>query len=181
AGCDLLQVAQTRQLLERRKSKHLEKSARGRVEHGTAWDLAVARYAHEVSLQQAPKHRPCVHTAHVFDLCAGEGLLVGHDRQGLERRAGEPQRAAWVQRTDVFGEIRTGAQLPSAGHLGDLEAPALLGVLGVEFPDELAHEGGTRVRNELSQTLRGQGLRRCEEKALYDPALLLALHRLSNP
>ena len=113
---ELLDLAQRRQIGERREPEDLEEarasSRRAIGRPGTSrWPGDRA----PVALEQAAQHRARVDAAHVLDLGARHRLPVGDDRERLERRARDPQRRALLDLAHERRELRQRAQLEAAG------------------------------------------------------------------
>ena len=102
-----------------------------------AGQVETARLLDEALLQQAADAGRGVHAAHLFDEGAGDGLVVGDDRQRLHGRRAERHRAPGVQQTaDAVGPLSLGRQLPAGVQMeqaeaGDGDALRALIVLGI--------------------------------------------------
>jgi len=89
--------------------------------------------------------------ADLLDLGAGDGLAIGDDGEGFERRLGEPGRTAFVadEGFDPGRELGLADELPGAGHAH--EAVAALGLLVVA--GEVFQGGGDGVERGLLEEL----------------------------
>ena len=76
-------------------------------------------------------------SADLLDLVPRGGLLVGEDRECLQRRPRQPPRPQLLELLQVSGELGAGADLVAPRDLPDLERAILLLVLGVELVHEI--------------------------------------------
>ena len=119
-----------RQLVEHVEAEALQEQRGGAVEHGLARALVAGHLVDQAPVHQGADHAVDVDAADRRDLGPGEGLLVGHDGQGLQRRARQPGRLALQHvALHVGGGVGVALEPVPARHPGQDEAPAL-GLVG---------------------------------------------------
>ena len=126
------------------------------VGHRPAGRTPASAQAHEAHLQQHVQGAARQgHAAHAFDLGAGDGLVVGDDGEGLQRRTRQATRLLALlghQEAEVFG----GAETPAAGDLIQLDPPP--GVAFTQPRESAFHIGAVRqARRDLGRAERGGG------------------------
>ena len=110
---------------------------------------------------------PCM--AMMGDQATSEALADCSRNLGLHRPLA-------VQQAQVRRVLRPRAELVAAGHLPDLEGPALLLVLPPELGDERARLVRLEPRHDVGDLLRRDGLRRTEHERLHDPLARFSIH-----
>ena len=170
---DLDQLVDARQIVERRQVEMVEEGRRGHPGHRPARALPPALRLHPAGLeQQVERALADAHAAHLLDLRAGHRLVVGDDRQGLERGTRQTPRLNLLA-LQVAGEIRRGAQ--SVAIAVALEPDAATGIVLHQLVEQLAGVKGARQMGLDRRQI--EGLLGGEQQRLDDPPGELAVHR----
>src|SRR5579859_2588416 len=118
---DLLEFLERRQLAQVLQAELHHKLAGGLVENRLADDVLAAGGGDELAVEQRLEHARALHAADLEDFWGGDGLLIGDDRQGLERRQRKLQ-----QRAEALDELANalvvlgfGGHLVAARHFAD--------------------------------------------------------------
>src|SRR5216117_1590383 len=156
-----------RQVVEVAQAERDEELARGLEEVRPPRSVLAARDPDETPLEQALEHGLGVHAADRVHLGARDRLLVGDDRQRLERGPREPLLRPRPRETDEPGlELGARDHAVAAADVDDLEAA--VGVAAAQLLDELTRRAGAREVEHLADALELERRVRGEEQGFQD-------------
>src|SRR5262249_31928338 len=128
-----------RQVADVAQTKGDEELARRLVEERPTGCVLAAGHADEPSFEQVVEHGVGAHAAYGVELGLRQGLLVGDDRQRLQRRPRQPYTRAGASQTDQPRRQLGARDHPvTAAHLHDRQAAWLGLVAGHELADQIA-------------------------------------------
>ena len=100
------------------------------VQPRTARHLQVPALLNELALLQQAHRIRAVHAAHLIDVGAGGGLVVGNDGQHLQRRLAQLCALADLERlADDVRIVRRGAELVEILHPYEADAAPVVGIV----------------------------------------------------
>ena len=146
------EVAERGQVGERVDAELLEEGAVVPYMHRLAGTGVAADLGDVAPLLQRAHHAVDAHAPDRRHLRPGDRLLVGDDRQGLEGGGRELGRLALEHEPlDVGRLVGVGLVAPAARHPGELEAAALVLVLGRQLAAQLVDDGRAQLQQLAHQ------------------------------
>ena len=135
-----------------------------------------------VCIRSDIERRPCarVHAANGFDLALRDRLLVGDDRERLERGRRQPRVLSFEDEAlDVRRQVRVGLVAVATGHLHQHEAPPVSLVLGGERGAQLFDARDGQLE-ELGEEAGVDRVGRGHDDCLDDAARLVGSQTLGG-
>ena len=163
---EFLGLRHIRKVLE---AEVLQEQGRGAVDNGPAHDVPTPDDADEAAFKQGMQHAAAIHTPDLLDLRFRDGLLVGQDGQGFERRLGQLGFFRRFQESLHPGrELRSRAQAEALGHFDDLQG--FVAVFLDQFAQEFSDDLDVHVGDALEQKRNVPGSERlaCDEQNGFD-------------
>ena len=171
------QFRQTGQVTGGGEGEVVQKRLRHHEGHGTARGQPATPEADPRQLEQLVQRAARQGDATDFlDLRAGDGLVIGDDRQRLHRGAGQAARFHHLV-PEQAGEVRRGAEGPALARTAEFHTPAFVSA-------GETHDGFRRIaafRHPLRQRAGGKRVGRGKEHGLHHPLLLLHRGRREQP
>lgn len=134
-GAQLVGIGQLVQILQ---TEFLEEDRRGLVEQRAARLFGATSDADQFTLQQGGHNAVHGHTAHGFDVRAGNGLAIGDDGERLDRRLAHARDLGAIEKLfDPDGVLGPGANLKTFGDFLHHQAAATRRVISVEIGQRL--------------------------------------------
>jgi len=134
-GAQLVGIGQLVQILQ---TEFLEEDRRGLVQQRTAWLLGATGDTDQFTFQQGGHNAVHSHTAHGFNIRAGNGLAIGDDGKRLDRRLAHARDLGAVEKLfDPDGVLGSSANLKTFGDFLHHQATAASHIIGVEISQRL--------------------------------------------
>ena len=177
-GCGLLgpkKGLDSGQILDSSQTKCGQKSPRGHVYVRPAQIFGPAANGDEIAFQELSEHFLATNAPDGLDLCPGDGLPVGHDRERLQGGRRQPARGGLVEQpTDPRPERPPAEQLVAPGDLLHAKSGASRVLKLPQFPDERPSPRSVRQPCQFRQTadrqrLAGQKERRLQPREFLRP------------
>lgn len=151
------EIAERWQFVERVEAETFEEHRRGSEEHRLAGTRVPGELTDVATLLQRPHDAIDVDPSDRSDLGPGDRLLVGNDRQRLERSRRQPRGLSTQDEPfDIGSKIGMALESPAAGDLDELETPHGFGILGRQLLTQFLAEFGGDLEQLCQQTRVGR-------------------------